>query len=57
MGDYDVDIPEDTPSGQYQIRVGRFEDQELFGCSGTFEIVGNGDDTDSPDDMSMSYAF
>ena len=55
MGDYDVDIPADIPSGEYQIRVGRFEDQELFGCSGTFDIVSDG--VGEPDDMSLSYGF
>eukprot|EP00737_Agarophyton_chilense_P005047 gb/GEZJ01007006.1/.p2 GENE.gb/GEZJ01007006.1/~~gb/GEZJ01007006.1/.p2 ORF type:complete len:166 (-),score=23.72 gb/GEZJ01007006.1/:153-650(-) len=51
MGDYDVEIPADTPSGEYSIRVGRFEDKALFGCSGTFMV--EGDD----EDMSMSYRF
>eukprot|EP00752_Nemacystus_decipiens_P013476 g11935.t1 len=51
MGDYDVEIPADTPSGEYSIRVGRFEDKSLYGCSGVFMV--EGDD----DDMSMSYRF
>lgn len=50
QGDYDVEIPSGTPSGMYHIRVGRFEDEDLFGCSGMFEIVGD-------DDMSMSFRF
>lgn len=50
VGDYDVEIPADTPSGEYSIRVGRFEDKALFGCSGTFMVEGD-------DDMSMSYRF
>lgn len=57
-------IPEDTSPGLYQIRVGRFEDEELFGCSGTFEILSE-DDFDlsmffSPEDefgLSMSMSF
>eukprot|EP00904_Undaria_pinnatifida_P003644 jgi/Undpi1/13280/HiC_scaffold_8.g02942.m1 len=57
MGDYDVDIPEDTAAGDYSIRVGRFEDESLFGCSGTFEIVAKDSDSDDSSDMSMSYAF
>lgn len=52
VGDYDVVIPSDTAAGEYKIRVGRFEDDDLFGCSGTFEIVSEDDD-----DMSMSYAL
>lgn len=55
MGDYDVVIPDDTPSGEYYIRVGRFEDDALYGCSGLFEV--EGDDEDDEDDMSMSYMF
>lgn len=51
-GDYDVTIPEDTVSGEYQIRVGRYEGMELYGCSGTFEIV-----SDVEGDMSMSFSF
>lgn len=47
MGDYDVEIPCDTESGEYKVRVARFEDQTLFGCSGAFEIVGDGSSSDS----------
>lgn len=50
MGDYDVVIPGDVDSGDYKIRVGLFDDDELYGCSGTFAIV-----ADDDDDMSMSY--
>ncbi|CAM9863450.1 unnamed protein product [Hapterophycus canaliculatus] len=50
MGDYDVEIPEDTPSGEYSIRVGRFEDEALYSCSGVFTVMGD-------DSMSMSYSF
>ena len=59
MGDYDIDIPEDTAGGEYKIRVGRFEDLALFGCSGKFDIVASGGDDSSSDDddMSMSYTF
>lgn len=51
VGDYDVEIPADTASGEYSIRVGRFEDKALFGCSGTFMV--ERDD----EEMSMSYRF
>lgn len=50
VGDYDVEIPADTEAGDYKIRVGRFEDEDLYGCSGTFTIMGD-------DDESMSYDF
>eukprot|EP00904_Undaria_pinnatifida_P003642 jgi/Undpi1/13279/HiC_scaffold_8.g02941.m1 len=50
QGDYDVTIPEDTVAGEYSIRVGRFEDESLFGCSGTFEVISEHDD-------SLSYEF
>lgn len=55
MGDYDVEIPSDTPAGMYKIRVGRFDDDALFDCSGEFEV--KGDDTDADADMSVSYTF
>lgn len=70
VGDYDVEIPSDTSSGEYKIRVGRFGEDELFGCSGAFEIVaddngGDGDSSDSSDSSdsdegdngSQSYMF
>lgn len=50
VGDYDVVLPEEIASGEYKIRVGLFEDEELFGCSGTFEIVSDDDDV-------YSYTF
>ncbi|CAM9563888.1 unnamed protein product [Ascophyllum nodosum] len=52
MGDYDVTIPEDTMSGMYKIRVGPFEEEDLFDCSGEFEIIG-----EDGDDGSMSFRF
>ncbi|CAM9508425.1 unnamed protein product, partial [Sphacelaria rigidula] len=42
MGDYDVEIPEDTPAGSYSIRVGRFEDDYPYDCSDTITIVESG---------------
>lgn len=39
VGDYDIVIPEDTTSGMYSIRVGRYEEDSLYGCSGEFEVV------------------
>eukprot|EP00903_Cladosiphon_okamuranus_P013643 g12707.t1 len=51
MGDYDVEIPDEISTGMYSIRVGRFEDDDLFGCSEPFMIEGN------DDDMSMSMSF
>lgn len=48
VGDYDVEIPEDTPAGLYKIRVGSFSEPEVYDCSGEFEIEMDGD-------MSMSY--
>lgn len=54
VGDYDVVIPSDTAAGEYKIRVGRFEDDDLFDCSGMFEIVS---DEDEDEDMSMSYTL
>ncbi|CAN0190946.1 unnamed protein product [Pylaiella littoralis] len=50
-GDYDVIIPEGTPSGMYSIRVGVFEEPEVFDCSDDFEVVGD------TADGSMSYRF
>ena len=52
VGDYDVTIPEDTMSGMYKIRVGPFEEEDLFDCSGEFEIIG-----EDGDDGSMSFRF
>lgn len=44
VGDYDVVIPEDTPDGEYKIRVGLFGTDELFACSDTFDVEEVGDD-------------
>lgn len=44
MGDYDITIPEDTAEGTYTIRVGRFADDSLYGCSDVFEVVEDGSD-------------
>eukprot|EP00752_Nemacystus_decipiens_P014646 g13043.t1 len=41
-GDYDVEIPDTVTGGRYVIRVGRFEDDSLYGCSAVFEISGSG---------------
>lgn len=56
-GDYDVEIPCDTPAGEYSIRVGRFEDPSLYACSAPFMVVAGEDSSDSSDDGSMSYSF
>lgn len=53
MGDYDVTIPENAPDGDYRIRVGDFSDDEVFGCSDMFEVVGGQD----PIEGSMSFDF
>eukprot|EP00752_Nemacystus_decipiens_P013419 g11882.t1 len=50
-GDYDVVIPDETYSGMYSIRVGRFSDDDLYDCSEPFMIEGE------EIDMSMSYRF
>lgn len=50
VGDYDVVIPEDTTAGMYSIRVGRFDDDSLFGCSEEFEVV-------SDESESVSFMF
>lgn len=57
VGDYDVSIPEDTPVGQYAIRVGVFEDDTVFGCSGTFEVEPSNVDAGYGAPHSMSYMF
>lgn len=49
-GDYDVEIPAGAPPGAYRIRVGRFEDDSLFGCSGRFHIMHDLSDYDHTDD-------
>lgn len=48
-GDYDVVIPSSTESGMFSIRVGVFEDDEVYGCSDSFEIIGG--------ESSMSVRF
>eukprot|EP00904_Undaria_pinnatifida_P003571 jgi/Undpi1/13214/HiC_scaffold_8.g02876.m1 len=59
MGDYDITIPSDAESGMYRIRVGLFEDDNTYDCSGSFEVMGDdGDGDDSDDDeTSMSFRF
>lgn len=55
-GDYDVEIPFDTPSGMYSIRVGVFDDDTVFGCSDEFEVVSE-DDEEEGGGISMSFRF
>ncbi|CAB1104079.1 unnamed protein product [Ectocarpus sp. CCAP 1310/34] len=50
QGDYDVEIPSDTPAGMYSIRVGVFDDEMMYDCSDTFEV-------DTSDDMTISMRF
>lgn len=38
-GDYNVIIPVDAPAGYYSIRVGLFNDDAVYDCSDTFEVV------------------
>lgn len=38
-GNLDVIIPTDVPPGEYRIRVGCFEDEALFDCSGVFHVI------------------
>ncbi|CAM9340399.1 unnamed protein product [Pylaiella littoralis] len=52
-GDYDVEIPCDTSSGEYKIRVATFQDDSLYACSDTFTVEGGG----GGDDDNMSYNF
>lgn len=49
-GDYDVTIPAGTVPGQYRIRVGRFADDSLYGCSGRFHVVRDDDELSGYDD-------
>lgn len=42
-------IPSGTESGMYSIRVGVFENDDVYGCSESFEIMGG--------DSSMSVRF
>lgn len=64
-----MEIPCGTPAGEYKVRVGRFENPELYACSEAFMIVNDedsgdssedstsSDDSSSDDDESMSYSF
>lgn len=54
VGDYDVTLPDSTSPGEYKIRVGLFEDSDLFGCSETFEVV---DEGQGPDESEFSFNF
>lgn len=53
-GDYDIQIPKDTPEGYYKIRVSPFDDISTSGCSGEFVVVPA---TDEEDDMSFSFSY
>lgn len=59
VGDYDVEIPEDTPAGDYSIRVGVFEDDSVYSCSDVFEVEAAEDerDADAAPGISMSYSY
>lgn len=58
MGDYDVQIPDGTESGAYRIRVGKFSDDTLYGCSGVFDVVSDGFNAAVDDDMtSLSFFY
>lgn len=52
-GEYFVHIPHDVAPGHYRIRVGRFEDESIFDCSGVFTVV----DDQYENDMSFSMEF
>lgn len=70
-GDYDVVIPNNISAGEYKIRVAVFENDDVYDCSGTFDVVSDMfeetddsvDDMDSmesgvdDDDMSLSFSF
>lgn len=52
----------DVPTGEYKIRISRFEDTATYGCSGVFFVVSDGgdsedDDMDSDDDIALSFDF
>ncbi|CAM9529614.1 unnamed protein product, partial [Pylaiella littoralis] len=47
-GDIDIYIPINTTPGEYKIRVGRFEDRDMFDCSDIFYVM-------NMDDYSFSY--
>lgn len=44
-GNYSVTIPHNVTTGDHRIRVGRFEDESIFDCSGIISIV-HGDDVE-----------
>ena len=51
-GDYLITIPSDVTPGAYRIRVGRFDDESIYDCSGVFTVV----DADSEVPV-FSYSF
>lgn len=62
QGDYDIAIPCDVNTGEYQIRVGVFDDDSTFGCSDTFTILGSSATSTTTfggegEDTSMSFRF
>lgn len=57
-GEYLFTIPHDVALGEYRIRVGRFEDESIFDCSGVFHIVA--DETEGPSysiEFSSSFSY
>ncbi|CAM9875861.1 unnamed protein product [Ectocarpus fasciculatus] len=61
QGDYDI-VMADVPTGEYKIRISRFEDTATYGCSGVFFVVSDDggsedDDMDSDDDTALSFDF
>ncbi|CAM9427894.1 unnamed protein product [Ascophyllum nodosum] len=60
QGDYDITLPCDVNTGEYRIRVGVFDDDSTFGCSGTFTILGSTSTSSfggESEDTSMSFRF
>lgn len=53
-GAYLIQIPPDATPDRYRIRVGRFEDESIYDCSGVFAIV---DDDEFEEQYSMSYSM
>ena len=49
-GDLDVLFPVGLSPGDYRIRIGRFEDEGLFGCSEVFQVV-------EPWGLSFDFSF
>lgn len=39
QGNYDVQVPEDTPAGMYSLKVMLAEDNTVFGCTDAFEVT------------------